>query len=253
MNTGGKPREWFGEYLFNEDYLRLYEPQLNEERNTRECDLIEELLDLDEDHKILDLACGQGRHAIELSRRGYTIVGYDYSTYLLGVAEKRAKEAGVEVEFVQGDMRELPYDNEFDRIYNFFTSFGYFSEEENEEATGLIARALKEGGWFLMDMISRDWIVKNFREKDWNNEGDIYFFNERYLNLENSRAYNKRHIIEDGDVNIVEFDHRLYSLHELIRLFEDKGLKIKEVCGSPVERVPFTLKSSRMVIVTEKI
>jgi len=93
-------RTWFGPA-----YLSLYDDYLAE-RTPIEVDRLEVLLALRPPARILDLACGQGRHTIELARRGYQVTGVDLSTYLLDVAAARARAAKVTMRFVHGDMRE---------------------------------------------------------------------------------------------------------------------------------------------------
>src|SRR2546427_1722798 len=105
-------RTWFGP-----GYLELYAEPLRE-RTPVEIDQLERLLRLRAPTRILDLACGQGRHAIELARRGYDVTGVDLSPYLLEVANARASEAGVRVRWLVGDMREAIKADPFDVIVN---------------------------------------------------------------------------------------------------------------------------------------
>src|SRR5438309_3444259 len=109
-------RGWFGP-----GYLELYDETLRE-RTPREIDQIEALLQLRPPRRILDLPCGQGRHAIELARRGYRVTGVDLSPYMLGIAKQRAAAAGVQVRWFTGDMREPLRGERFDLVLNLFTS-----------------------------------------------------------------------------------------------------------------------------------
>jgi len=246
-----KKNEWFGEKFFNKDYLEFYEPQVTDERTLGECDFIEEALRLKPEHRILDHACGQGRHAIELARRGYNITGYDYSSILLKAGRDWADKEGVEVKFVHGDMRDLPYKDEYDRIYNYFTAFGYFSDEDNEKSIALIARALKTGGLFLIDTISREWIIREFMEKTWEERDGRYHVIERVLDLEKSRIYNSEHIIDGEKTMTRHHDLRLYSLTKMVKMFENSKMKVREVFGS-LEKEPYTITSKRMILIAEK-
>src|SRR5437870_13900235 len=113
-------RSWFGR-----GYLALYDEYLAE-RTPVEIDQLEALLTLRPPCRILELPCGQGRHAIELARRGYDVTGVDLSPYLLRVAKARAEAAGVGVRWLEGDMRRPLAGDTFDLVLNLFTSFGYF-------------------------------------------------------------------------------------------------------------------------------
>src|SRR5437016_12854634 len=115
-------RTWFGPR-----YLELYDETLTE-RTPAEIDRLEALLQLHPPRRILDLPCGQGRHAIELARRGYEVTGVDLSPYMLAVAKERAEANGVGVRWLAGDMREPLPGEVFDLVLNLFTSLGYFDD-----------------------------------------------------------------------------------------------------------------------------
>ena len=98
---------------------------------------------------MLDLGCGTGHHAVELSSRGYGVVGYDLSLYQLALASDVAQERGQKLNFLQGDMREMAFDEMFDGIFSWNTSFGYFEEEKNLNVAERVFRALRQA-LFLM-------------------------------------------------------------------------------------------------------
>src|SRR5437879_6135958 len=102
----------------------------------------------------LDLCCGPGRHSVALAKRGLTVTAVDRSAFLLGKARERASAAGVNVEFIEEDMRRFRRPGSFDLICNLFTSFGYFeSEGEDLEVLRNIRESLKPGGVFVIDVI----------------------------------------------------------------------------------------------------
>src|SRR5439155_176630 len=104
---------------------------------------IDKILHLRKGSRILDVACGSGRHTIGLAKRGYRMTGFDLSRALLAEARKSARLAQVKPTFVEGDMRRLRFTNAFDAAISMFTSFGYFDgPEEDREVLRGIARAL---------------------------------------------------------------------------------------------------------------
>ena len=137
--------DWYEEW-FGEEYKLVY-PHRNEEEAVQQVEFLLQRIPLPEGAKILDLCCGCGRHAVELKERGYDVIGLDLSEELLEMACSRADERCQDMDFIQCDMREIPYENHFDLIVNFFTSFGYFADEaDNQKALSAIANALKPGG-----------------------------------------------------------------------------------------------------------
>lgn len=105
---------WYSEQegFFGPHYLSTYTDAgyLSEERTQQEVDFLVDVLGLQKGARILDLACGHGRHAVEFARRGYNVVGQDLNSFFLEKAEEAAKEAGVQVQWVQGDMREVSFE-----------------------------------------------------------------------------------------------------------------------------------------------
>src|SRR5438132_4677071 len=127
----GQPASDWWRFWFGPGYLALYDDTLRE-RTPIEIDQLEALLRLRPRLRILDLPCGQGRHAIELARRGYDVTGVDLSPYLLGVAKARAEAAGVGVRWLEGDMRRPVGGGPFDLVLNLFTSLGYFFDADDD-------------------------------------------------------------------------------------------------------------------------
>ena len=145
--------------FFDEGYLKIYQPQITEERNRAETDFIAGALDLPRGARVLDLACGVGRHAIGMAQRGYHMTGVDFSPHYLEIATAQAAKAGVQVTWMAGDMRALPFEEAFDGAYSYFTSFGYFADQENERVIANIVRSLRHNGRFLIDMANREWLL----------------------------------------------------------------------------------------------
>ena len=150
---------WYKTF-FGDDYLRIYEPILTPERTQRDVDGIVNLLALPQGSSILDLCCGHGRHAIPLAQRGYMVTGLDLSEVFLREAEKEALAKAVHVDFLHADMRNIPFENEFDAVINIFTAFGYLeNQDEDQQVLNQVYKALKPGGLFLLEIIHREGLI----------------------------------------------------------------------------------------------
>ena len=119
------PPNWYTEF-FNEDYPKIYSERLSQEATERETAFVARALGLQEGDRVLDLACGHGRHAVALARRGMVVTGQDLNEDYLQMARDGAAQTGVEIESVHSDMRDIPFTDEFDAVINMFTAFGYF-------------------------------------------------------------------------------------------------------------------------------
>jgi SAM-dependent methyltransferase len=155
--------EWF-ERFFGADYFEIYRDAFPAERTAADVEGIVSLLALAPDARVLDLACGQGRHAVPLAARGFAVTGYDLSEACLARARADAAARGVAVRFLRGDMRELSFEAEFDAVINVFTAFGYFADPEDDvETLRRVRLALVPGGRFLLETLHRDALPARFQ------------------------------------------------------------------------------------------
>ncbi|HYW06353.1 MAG TPA: class I SAM-dependent methyltransferase [Longimicrobium sp.] len=158
---------WYEEY-FDESFIALYRDFLTPERTAREIAGLREMVEVDPGARVLDLACGWGRHSVALAGAGYHVTGMDLSETLLRAARARAEKAGVEVEWVRGDMRAIPFEAHFDLVVSLFSSLGYFlSDEQDLRVLRGARRALRPGGWFVLETMHRDHAVGGYAERDW--------------------------------------------------------------------------------------
>jgi len=223
-------RPWWEE-LFNDDFLRTL-PPVTDEQIGREVSFIEESLGVQKDAMLLDLACGLGRHAVELCCRGYKVVGLDLSLAMLSRAADLAQERQQRINLVQGDMRELTFEGMFDGVYCWNTSFGFFEEEKNAQVVGRVARALKKGGQFLLEVINRDFLIRQAPSLAWFEGEGCICMDEMQVDWIASRMKIKRTMmLEDGRNREIDYSIRVYSLHELGKLLHDQGFRVAEVSG----------------------
>ncbi len=202
--------------------------------------------------RILDVPCGQGRHAHLLAETGYDVDGLDYSRDLLQVARKRG--VGPNLRYTQGDMRRLPakWRRRFDAVINLFTSFGFFMHpREDAKVVKEFARVLKPGGILVWEGGSRDGVMSRFLSRDWWSSDKTIFAQERefdplsgLLTVRSTWTRGKQHGIREHSI-------RLYTASRLAELFAENGLVVEQAydgfSDSPLRRT-----SSEMMLVARK-
>jgi SAM-dependent methyltransferase len=247
-----KGRFWWEE-LFNDDYLRTME-KLTDKQVAREATFIEESLGVERGGAVLDLACGTGRQAIELARRGYQVVGFDLSLAMLSRAGEEAQSRSAKLNFVQGDMREMTFEEQFDGVYCWNTGFGYFEEEKNAHVVDRVRHSLKSGGLFLLDVVNRDFIMRQSPSLVWFEGDGCVCMDEMIVDVITSRMKVKRTLmLDDGRTREIEYSMRIYSLHELGKILHDHGFKVCEVSGRiSTPGVFLGDESPRTIILAEK-
>lgn len=244
---------WF-QKIFNEEYLRTLPKDIHRQTK-REVDFLERSLRINEDMRLLDLACGFGRHSIELTRRGFEVAGLDLSMPLLKKALNEAKKQSLSIKFIHGDMRDLNFDSIFDGCFLWQTSFGYFEDRVNLQVLRGINRALKPGGRLVIDVINRDHIARDMPHRIWWEGVDCVFLEEVELDHNTSILHTKRsYIYEDGTPPLEQNSYiRLYSLHELRQLFNAAGFEPQEVSGELHHRGRYLgPASSRIILMGRK-
>ena len=247
-----RSKPWFEE-VFDEDYLRTL-PFMSADQTLREVEFVETSLGVAPGGQILDVGCGYGRHAIEPAQRGLEVTGLDLSLPLLIRAADEAQKRAMSVNFMHADMREMAFEKQFDGVYCMLTSFGYFDEDTNLRVAEGIARALKPGGRFLLDLVNRDYVVGDLPSRVWWEGNGCVVLEEVDFNFHTSRILTHRSIVfEDGRQVEQEISVRAYSLHEIGRLLRQAGFRVIDISGSLATRGHFFGGTSRnLLILAEK-
>ena len=248
-----KPRKRWWEELFNDDYLRTV-PIPHPKTISRQCDFIEQRFGLAQGATILDVGCGLGLHAVELTRRGYLVVGLDLSLPMLSRAADEAQDHGFKINFLHADMRQMNFDGAFDAVLCWGTTLGYFDDETNKGVVERLYRALKPRGLLLLDVVNRDYVVRGQPNLVWFEGDGCVVMEETQVNYITSRLEVKRNVIlDDGRQRDSVYSLRLYSLHELGQILHLQGFRVVEVTGREAHPgVFFGADSPKLLIMAER-
>lgn len=246
--------EWFYNF-FEQDYFRKTPAQVDPaiDNSAIQADFLRNMLELNSGHRILDLCCGFGRHAINMARMGYNITGFDLCERALKLARQKAQKEHLKVHLVRGDIRSLPFKNSFDCIYNVF-AFGYL--ENDSDILGVfrnVAEGLKPGGTFLVDVINGPRILRNFMEKERAEGTDRYILQERSYDEKNKRLRSEWTFIykDTGETNKHSITERLCSVDDLTSMTESVGLKTLNIYGD-LDKTEHSENSNRIIVIAKR-
>jgi SAM-dependent methyltransferase len=223
-----------------------------EEDTRAEADYIQDLLQLKPGAKVLDVPCGGGRIALELASRGYQVTGIDISNPLLEEAKRKAAERQLNITWEHRDMRDLPWPGEFDGIFCFWESLGYFDDDGNRVFLDAVYRALKPGGRFLVDThISETVLPGGAASRDWTQAANMLVLEQRSFDHEESRLVRRWIFVQDGQVEQKTLSIRIYGYRELCTLLRSIGFTSFEAYGHLMKQ-PFKFGMPRLNLVAIK-
>jgi SAM-dependent methyltransferase len=230
--------------------LWLRVPTLEQTRS--EVDFLERMLRLTPPSTVLDVPCGGGRHALELSARGHRVTGVDYSTEFLQSAREQTAKLGATVTWEHREMRDLPWHESFDGLYCFGNSFGYLEDEGNQAFLEAAHRVLRPGGRLVIETGAvAEALIPAYQERRWYQIDDILFLIANRYNHGLSRIETTYTFVREGVVDERAGWQRVYTYHELSRLLAQCGFEDVEGYGTLSEE-PFRLGSSRLYMVATK-
>ena len=205
--------------------------------------------------RVLDLCCGTGRHSIQLAKRGASVLGVDKTPAYLEQA-RRAARGLPGCRFVEGDMRRLPFKGEFDAALNLWTSFGYFAKYSDDLKTLKgVARALKPGGLFLIELVDHAWTRSRTSHRHWNRRADGSYLLQEAVLLEGAdpRVINEWTILRRGQKPLrSRFVVRGYDERRLHAALLSSGLKPLKSWSSLVGAAPRRKFNGRLVVLARK-
>lgn len=254
MDAVTAQQPWYVE-AFDRTYLRLYSHRNAEEAERRAPDILR-LVGLRAGHRVLDIACGEGRYARAFQTRGLRVTGVDLSKDLLEEARERARLLPGSPLYVHGDMRRLPFHAQFDGAVSLFTSIGYFeTEADDAKVFAGAARALVPGGRFLVDFFNAERVRNELVPEETRHEPGHRVEIERRIDesAPGGPRVNKRvRVFEDLTQMLVkdyEESVRLYGADDLTRLMSGAGLGIVHGPLGDVDGRAFDADAPRLVLV----
>jgi SAM-dependent methyltransferase len=233
--------------LFGEDYLWFWGPLLGDEQSDEEAELVWRLLELEPGSQVLDLACGHGRIANRLAAPGARVTGLDATPLFLERAREDAAARGVEVEYVEGDMRAIPWRDRFDAIVSWFTSFGYHEDDELRGILRGVREALRPGGRFLLETVHLPVLMRQFRDAFVSErDGDLLIERRRFEPRE-SKMLTDYTAVRGGEVRHYGIFVRMFTFTELRDWLLAAGFS--GVAGYGRDAEPLSEEHRRMVVV----
>ncbi len=225
------PAEWWRK-LFNALYVKTDGDVVENSENTRrDVDFILAAAPVQAHSQILDLCCGQGRHCIELARRGFkNVTGVDRSRYLVRLAKKRAQAERLQTVFKEGDARNprLP-ETSFDCVAIMGNSFGYFSNKQDDEKVLLaVGKILRPSGQLVLDITDGAYMADHFERRSWEWIDEHHFVcRERSLSGDRERLISREVIVHDelGVIADQFYAERLYTRESIGKLMEKTGFR----------------------------
>lgn len=225
--------EWYEKEGF---WDRIHPVLFSPERLAKAADEVDQLISLTGvgQGRALDLCCGPGRHAVPLAKRGFEVTGVDLSTSTLDRARAAAKEANVDIEWVEQDMRTFARPDTFDLVINLFTSFGYFATEADDmRALKNMVESAAEDGVVVIDTLGKEALAERLHaDSPPIEERDGALLIQR-VSVEDDwcRVKSEWIIAVDDKVDRVTFEHTLYSGKELRALMNWAGLSDVKLYG----------------------
>jgi SAM-dependent methyltransferase len=241
--------DWFED---DEFWLAAWPFMFGEEHIQAGIEQVERILELTgcTSGRVLDLACGPGRHSVPLAQRGFAVTAVDRSAWLLERARARAGADRVSIDWIQSDMREFVRPGSFNLALSLFTSFGYFDDPaDNQRVLENVHASLAPGGCFVLDVIGKEVIARNYMPSDAREVAQAGIVVQRRRILDDwSRIEVDWLHIHEGRVRTYGFRHWLYSAQELKGMLASAGFADVRIYGG-VDGSTYGPEARRLVAV----
>lgn len=233
------------------------------EHTQEEVEFIIDVLELSGTERVLDLACGFGRHAMEFARRGYSVVGVDITSDFIGEANRVASRDGLEIDFICADLRDVSFDQPFDVVLNLADgAIGYLeNDEENLKIFDLIASSLKSGGKHYMNICNAEHAEMNFPKRYWEIGEKELSLPEFHWDRATRRMLYGGWGLKFGEVAqrpdpedmAAHSCIRLYSINEIEEIFDSRGMAVQATYGGFDRAIPASHREMALHVYSRKV
>lgn len=240
-------RKWF-QYWFNSPYYHILYQQRDDAEAEFFIDNLTKFLIPIKEAKILDIACGKGRHSIYLNKNGFDVTGIDLSTQSIKYAKQFENE---KLHFFEHDMRKLFYINYFDIALNLFTSFGYF-ETENDHVNALksFRKSLNDNGILVIDYFNTEKIINNLNTQETKEINNITFNIDK--KIIDGKIIKQINFEDKGHIYNFQEEVKAYSLTDFERMLTKAGLTIQNIFGNYKLEAFDQAQSDRLILICKK-
>ena len=224
--------DWF-ENFYGGLYEEILPHRFDDEESEQHAGTVESLLGIQPGDSVLDIPCGMGRVALPLAKMGLRVTGLDFHKGYIRTARARAKAEGLDVNFICDDMRSITFDAEFDGAFNWFGSFGYFSDEENFDFLKKALKAIKPGARFLVEGLNKSWYLVHLPERIEKKVGEVTVRMRKSFDADASRDRSTWSFMRGGRTERHRLAIRIFNGAELRELLEQAGFCDVCLCGWP--------------------
>lgn len=245
------PENWHVDFFESELWAQVHIKTKSREQTLKEIEFFKKVAPHDGPLSILDMPCGIGRHAVELSTAGHTVVGVDNSKNLLRIAAENSKELSRKPEWQLEDMRTFKRANTFDMVITMWGSLGYFTDHETIQMFKNISASLKAGGVFVFDQPVLDSFLKGgFLQSHWSERDGLYLMEKTNWVSETGRNESEWIFVDGGKVSTHRSSIRIYTHRELCSMLKQAAFTKINSYGS-MELKPFAI-GDRLFCVARK-
>jgi cyclopropane fatty-acyl-phospholipid synthase-like methyltransferase len=242
--------EWFKDWFNTQEYLNVYQHR-NEQDAEEHIKLILDNVEIPSRSKILDMACGAGRHAVILARKDFEVTAVDLSENLLLIARQSARDENLNINFIRSDIREFKTNEKFNLIINLFTSFGYFdSDEENFSVLQKAYDLLTDDGFFVLDFFNSYFLQQNLIESSEEILDKVKI--HQFRKIKENRVTKKIVITKDGNLSQFEESVRMFTKEELTKAIKNIGFDIYKTFGDFLGNEFDQFTSPRLIMICKK-
>lgn len=243
--------EWYEE-MFTGAWVDAHVDWFPQVQSEVEAEQVVALLGLRRGDAVLDVPCGEGRHSLHLASLGLQVTGVDLSEGLLERGRQRARERGLEVEWVHQDMRAIRYKKRFHGALCMWGSFGYFDDRDNAAFLREVSASLRKGGGLILDLHTVETLMPMFTPRSWHQAGEVLVLERRTWDPRESIVHTEWRFVHPDHGEVVRHSAiRLYAVRQLLHMLEYAGFSKVDLYGSLAGEL-YSVRSRRLVLVARR-